>query len=126
MSASQRRKGQSAERELCRLLSDELGIEITRNVDQARQGGADCLTLPGYAVECKRQERLSRPSWWAQAVRQGVRHGVEPVVFYRRSREPWRALVGAQGGYADVSMAEALDIIREKLARLYGIYREAA
>lgn len=128
MSAMQRRKGAAAERELCKLLSDELGIEVRRNVDQARAGGADCLMVPGYAIEVKRREALSRPAWWRQAVDQSIRVGCEPIVWYRQSRQPWRALVGqmSPAGFKDVPQDEALDIMRDKLARLYGIYRRAA
>lgn len=126
MSASQRRKGATAERELAKLLSDELGIEITRNTDPQRVTGGDILTVPGYAIEVKRREVLSRPSWWEQAIRQAARVRCEAIVFYRQSRKPWRALVAAEGGYADVTAAEAFDRMRDKLARLYGIYREAA
>lgn len=127
MGKASRTKGAVGERELCKLLSGELGITVSRNVDQARKGGADCLEIPGYAVECKRREMLSRPAWWKQAVEQGIKAGREPIVFYRRSREPWRALVNGMYGYRDVSWAEAIDAIRDKLARLYGIYqREAA
>lgn len=127
MSASQRRKGAAAERELCKLLADELGIEVRRNVDQARAGGADCLQVPGFAIECKRHERLSRPAWWAQAVEQGRKAGAEPLLFYRRSREPWQALIRtADGGYREATWDQAMAHVRDKLARLFGIYREAA
>jgi hypothetical protein len=122
MAASQRRKGQVGERELFRLLSDELGVSVKRNVDQARNGGADCIELPGFSVECKRQERLARPAWWRQAVRQGIADGAEPIVFYRRSREPWAALIRTvDGGYREATWEAAVMHIREKLARLYGV-----
>jgi hypothetical protein len=121
-----RRKGQAAERELCRLLSDELGIDVKRHVDQAREGGADCLEVPGYAIEIKRCETLRRNQWWEQAVRQGAKVQREAIVFYRQSRKPWRALVGGMGGWVDVEWDTALDTMRDKLARLYGVYREAA
>ena len=115
MSASQRNKGAAAERELCRLLSDELGVEIKRNVDQARAGGADCLELHGFAIEIKRHERLSRPSWWAQAVRQAEIARAEPILFYRRSREPWRAMLHRhQADPIDVTWDAAMAHIREK------------
>jgi Holliday junction resolvase len=126
MGASQRRKGAAGERELCKMLSDELGIVVKRNVDQARDGGADCLELPGFAIECKRREMLSRPAWWKQAVEQGHKAGGEPIVWYRQSRQPWRALIVDLYGYKDVSQEQALDYIRDKLARLYGIYKAAA
>ena len=126
MSASQRRKGAAAERELAKLLSDELGIEVTRNTDPMHVSKGDILAVPGYAIECKRCETLRRNSWWEQAVKQGVIHGAEPIVFYRQSRKPWRALVSGYGGYVDVEWDTALDAIRDKLTRLYGIYREVA
>ena len=117
MGTMQRRKGQQAERELCALLSDELGLTVRRNVDQARAGGADVLELPGFAIECKRHERLSRPSWWAQAVKQGEAIKREPILFYRRSHEPWRAMLHKHGGDpVDVPWEKAMEHIREKIA----------
>lgn len=127
MSASQRRKGQAGERELFRKLSDELGFVVRRNVDQARNGGADSIELPGFSPECKRHETLAKPSWWRQAVKQGREAGTEPIVFYRRSREPWQALIAtADGGYRDATFEQAIFHIREKLQRLHAIYLEAA
>jgi hypothetical protein len=128
MSASQRRKGQAGERELFRLLSDELGFVVRRNVDQARVGGADCIELPGFAPEVKRHERLALPAWWRQAVRQGQAMQAEPIVFFRQSRQPWQAMLRAlDGGYRVVSWEAAVLHVREKLARLYAIYpKEAA
>jgi hypothetical protein len=116
--ARSRNKGQVGERELCKLLSDELGVLVTRNVDQARKGGADCLELQGFTVEIKRQERLARPTWWAQAVRQAEAHGTgEPIVFYRRSREPWQALIRTvDGGYREATWEQAVFHVREKWA----------
>ena len=127
MSASQRTKGQRGERELFALLSDELGICVKRNVDQARNGGYDCIELPGFSVECKRQERLCLPAWWRQAVRQGEADGAEPIVFFRQSRQPWEALIRTvDGGYRRASWEAAVMHVREKLARLFGIHKEAA
>jgi Holliday junction resolvase len=126
VSKASRNKGAVAEREVCRLLSEELGIEVRRNVDQARAGGADCLMVPGYAIEVKRREMLARPTWWKQACEQAQRVGMEPLVFYRRNREPWRALMTGMGEYRDVSWTEAMDVMRDKLARLYGVFKEAA
>lgn len=127
MGAMSRNKGASGERELCRLLSEELGVTVARNIGQARAGGADCLELPGFAIEVKRCEQLRKPTWWAQAVEQGQRVGAEPIVFFRRSREPWQALIRTvDGGYRLASWPEAVLHVREKLARLHGIHREAA
>jgi Holliday junction resolvase len=91
----QRRKGASGERELFALLSDLLGYVVRRNIEQARVGGADGLDVPGWAIECKRCERLEIPAWWAQALRQAEATGRKPVLFYRQSRKPWLAMVDA-------------------------------
>lgn len=104
MSASQRRKGATAERELARLLSPLLGEEITRNLAQSRDGGADLLGVGPFALEVKRQERLTLPAWWRQACEQAERAGLIPALAYRQSRQPWRfvvplaAIMGAQIG----------------------------
>lgn len=115
MSRMSREKGRRAEIELCKLLSGELGIEVVRNVDQARNGGADCLQVKGFAIECKRTERLSRPTWWAQAMEQGTKAQAEPLVFYRRNGEPWQALIRTvDGGFRDGTWDQAMFHIREK------------
>ena len=118
MSAAQREKGMRAERELCALLTDELGTLVRRNVDQARIGGADCLELHGFAVEIKRVEKLARPTWWRQAVRQAEAMRCEPILFYRQSRQPWRAMLHRHDSDpVDVTFEAALLHIREKWAR---------
>lgn len=92
MSASQRNKGAAGERELFRLLSNDLGHAVQRNLTQARGGGADTISIPGFSIEVKRQERLSLAAWWRQAVEQA---GSDiPILFYRASRQPWRAVLG--------------------------------
>ena len=95
MTAMQRRKGASAERELFALLSDLLGCVVRRNIGQARAGGADGLDVPGWAIECKRCERLELVAWWAQATRQAEAAGRKPALFYRQSRRPWQAVLDA-------------------------------
>lgn len=93
----QRRKGARGERELIALLREHLGEELTRNLDQARDGGADLnggVLLAGYAIECKRAARAEVRSWWQQAFEQAydVADGRAPVLAYRidRAREKWR------------------------------------
>lgn len=125
MGARERLKGQRGERELFAKLSDELGFVVSRNVDQARQGGADCLELEGFAPEVKRCERIERPKWWRQAVRQGQALRREPIVWFRRSREEWRALIVHGETYREVCWEESVLHVREKLA-YQGIYPKVA
>ena len=115
MSAMQRRKGAAAEREVLKLLGAELGQMLTRNLQQTREGGADCLAIKGFAVEVKRQERLSRPAWWRQACEQAQRVGAEPMLLYRRNRETWTAWVHtSQGNWRQTDIVGAAQAIREK------------
>ena len=114
MSASQRNKGAAAEREVLKLLGQELGTVLERNISQTRAGGADCLSIKGWAIEVKRQERLSRPAWWRQACRQASGIG-EPLLLYRRSREPWTAWIHTRdGAYREGTLIDAAQAIREK------------
>lgn len=111
----QRRKGAAAEREVLKLLGEELGVALTRNLQQTREGGADCLAVRGFAIEIKRQESLSRPAWWRQAIDQAHRVGAEPMLLYRRSREAWQAWIHTRdGAYREGSLIDAAQAIREK------------
>ena len=115
MSASQRNKGASAEREVLRLLAGLLGVQsLERNLQQSRNGGADCLAVRGFAIEVKRQEALSRPAWWRQACSQAEALGLEPMLLYRRSREPWTAWFYAAGKPREGTLEEAAGVIRER------------
>lgn len=114
-----REKGRRAEIELLKLLCDELNVTAQRNRDQAANGGGDCLQIPGYCIEIKRCETLCIPAWWRQAVKQAQAAGSEPILFFRQSRKPWRVVMTGGNEY---SWAGAMDAMRDKLARLYGIY----
>ena len=91
-----RTKGHSGERELCRLLENRLGIDrIERNVDQVRDGGADILSIPGFAIEVKRHEKLNITVWWEQATRQAINKECTPILAYRQNRKPWNFAIPA-------------------------------
>lgn len=116
--AMSRRKGAAAERELLRLLGEELGAELERNLSQPRGGGSDCICVKGFAIEVKRVERSSIPAWWRQALEQAQREGAEPMLFWRRSRQPWRAFIHTHDGqYREGTLVDAACAIREKWAR---------
>jgi len=91
VSAMQRRKGAGGERELFRLLEGQLGLIVKRNLEQTRNGGADSISIPGLAIEVKRQECAFREGWWLQARQQAG--DKTPVLAYRKSRQPWRFVV---------------------------------
>ena len=92
MSASQRRKGASGEREFARIMGDELGIKIARELSQSRDGGCD-LVIGQFAVEVKRWESPPGMPQWAQACTSAERLGLMPALPFRASRQPWRVIV---------------------------------
>lgn len=95
-----RSKGVRAERELCSLLSEYLGIEVTRQYKQyaqAQHGDVEQLIGP-YVMEVKNQARLSLPAWWRQAQDAAEAKGsCQPCVAYRLPNRPlhdrWRFIV---------------------------------
>lgn len=93
MSASQRRKGKSGELELSKLLREHLGVDVARNLAQAREGGADQSGLPGWALEVKRAAQPRLPEWWLQTCQQAEAAGLRPVLAYRLDRQPWRVVL---------------------------------
>lgn len=92
MSAMQRNKGKTGEREAAELVRLHTGWDVRRRVRQ-HEGDSDLVGVPGWSVEIKRC-RTALPgevtSWWAQAVAQG--DGALPVLLYRADRAEWRAV----------------------------------
>lgn len=83
-----RNKGAAGEREVAKILTDNLGFVVKRNLSQSRDG-ADDITIQKFRVEVKRQETLAIDKWSTQ-VEACSKPGEVPVVIYRRSGQPWR------------------------------------
>lgn len=92
MSAKSRRKGVSGEQEVCRIFRAH-GFEVHRSPNS---GGlhvpGDVLGIPRLHIEVKRQEKLRLVAACHQAETERL-GDAEPVVIFRSSREPWRAVV---------------------------------
>jgi len=86
-----RNKGAAAEREFAALLSHELGVMVKRKLGQSREGGDD-IQVDRYRIEVKRREAL-RIDDWCHQIEAAAQPGEWPVVVYRRSGQPWRAVV---------------------------------
>lgn len=68
MGKSQRTKGATYEREIAHAFSSSLGVDFTRNIGQARDGGND-LDIGPLVIECKRRKTLGTVySWLQQAI----------------------------------------------------------
>ena len=90
-----RRTGADGERELARVLREALGIEVSRNLQQTRDGGHD-MEVCGFGVEVKRAAKVTEAkvaAWWQQATRQATRAGLTPALAYRQDRQPWSVRV---------------------------------
>ena len=124
MTINSRSKGKNGELELFKLLADELGFVVERNLQQTRDGGGDTISIPGWSVEVKRKEKLNVDSWWNQTLKQ-CPNGDQPILFYRQSRQKWRAvlkidsinprLLPYSDYYATLNIAAACIFIRESL-----------
>jgi Holliday junction resolvase len=86
-----RNKGAAGERELSKILTDELGFVVQRKLGQARDGGDD-IQIGQYRIEVKRRERVQADDW-AQQVEATCQLGDVPIVAYRRNGQPWRCIV---------------------------------
>jgi hypothetical protein len=96
MSASQRTKGQCAEREVCALLNDAFGTNVKRILTQTREGGHD-IDLPPFRIEVKRRKRVAL-LYEAMAQASGVifedvaaptAYTMSPVVALRADGKEW-------------------------------------
>lgn len=89
MSRAQRRKGAAFEREVAKQLSLALGMDLRRELGQARDSGADIVVAkPGYLgrwrIECKRRKSLATVEGWMRQAREAcTRAGDVPVVVMR-------------------------------------------
>ena len=129
MSAAQRRKGKDGERELARLLREQLGADVTRNLEQTRQGGADLLGLPDWAIEVKRAVRPRLGEWWLQTCQQAEATGQRPALFYRLDRQPWRVVVALRDvatGFENAPLTLRLETDVEVFAALAREFMPAA
>lgn len=91
-----KRKGAAGELEACRWLfkNTEIAELPERNLEQVRSGGSDIL-LPPFCFEVKRVENLNLDAAWIQCKRAAKKAELEPIVMYRKNRQPWRFLISA-------------------------------
>lgn len=114
MGASQRNKGKAAEVEVYHWLNETVATVVghgkwfQRNQNQTASSGSDLSNPFRLSVEIKRHETLSINQWWAQCVKSAkMEHGI-PVLIYRQSRQPWRAvieMIDCYGGIYTVTMS---------------------
>ena len=91
MAVNSKQKGAVAERELAKILREHGFTDARRTAQYCGSSGdaADVIGIPGFHLECKRQEKMHLYDWYAQAVRDSAETGETPVVVHRASRKPW-------------------------------------
>lgn len=93
-------KGSNGERALKTRFYEELGYYLVRNQSQAAKGGYDAsvreyddqdarVVIP-FAIEFKRDEKLTVKKMWEQAITQTTKTCFIPVVIYKRNYKPWK------------------------------------
>lgn len=130
--ARSRRKGHDFEREFCRWVRDEFGIEFGRNLKQygtAQEGDTDPLV--GMLPECKNvadRNPGALRKHWQQACEQAKKKGLVPLLVYRIPHHKFRAVIPSPTAWAtgaawrydyefthDIGPAELALIVRESL-----------
>jgi hypothetical protein len=123
MGKAQRENGAAGERELARALYDELGVKLSRRLEQTRGGGFDLAPAPDqtgpvvevlarYAFEVKRHA-MATPAllraWWAQAEAQATAAGLVPALAYRPDRGAWRFVLPLAALRPDLTRAPGVE-----------------
>jgi Holliday junction resolvase-like predicted endonuclease len=96
MGKASRDKGQRGEREVCKLLTEALNVDVTRELGASRDGGCDIIVTLGdltYVIEVKLYRKVTQAlvdTWWDQAVSQAeALHdqliNATPILIYRQS-----------------------------------------
>jgi len=91
--ASRKAKGRRLQQAVRQDLVDHLGIDPGDILSTAMgQSGCDLYLSPaarerfGFGVECKAQETISLPAWWAQCTANAEAEGLAPLLVLKQSR----------------------------------------
>ena len=99
-----RDKGRRGEQEVAREIEALLGFKPTRNYSQVAVGGYDLIGVPNWAVEVKLYKSICKTdmeAFWNQAVRQARDNDMQPCVWFRQDRQPWRVMMAERWALAN-------------------------
>lgn len=111
-------KGASFEREICKMLVNELAEDAAelgvlfdpkRNLEQTRAASqGDITDVEGWEIECKRYKSsgAGRPDgfksqWWKQCTTAANARGTEPALIFKYDRQPIQCVVRLSSINAD-------------------------
>ena len=86
-----RNKGSQFERDICLKIEEELGVKVSRNLEQYRSGAqGDIQGLDGWSIECKR--RKTGPHFgeeiWLDQVYSATSNNETPVLIIKYDYQP--------------------------------------
>ena len=117
-----RNKGKRGEREVVKILQQIVGDQ--GEISRAATGytGYDIKGLDWLAIEVKFQETLNVNAWWQQTLDQAKDAELTPVLFYRKSRQPWTVrtrveIVFGSAGFLKYSCLMTVDFTLEEYAK---------
>ena len=87
-----KRKGNAGEVEFCKLIFENLGIDVHRNLQQTRDGGAD-IKLKPYSIEVKRRAAIGNIYDRMSQATEGCDLSERPIVVCRADRKQWLAVM---------------------------------
>lgn len=90
-----RQKGAAAEREIAKLLFDELGMTFKRDLEQYRaadHGDLICDEPFPFVIEVKRYKAgcAPQPAWWDQVCAAAKSAGLLPLLVYKYNHQQWK------------------------------------
>ena len=93
--ANSRQKGAAAEREIAKLLFDELGMTFKRDLEQYRAGehrDLICEEPFPFVIEVKRYKTgcAPQPAWWDQVCAAAKSAGLLPLLVYKYNHQQWK------------------------------------
>ena len=109
-------KGANFERQISRMIYDELGIETKRDLEQYRAAEhGDLIGLNGWCLELKRYANNAggnfKPEWWAQCTAAANASGDQPVLIYKYDRQPIKCVVFLSSINADFAGKDNVAVI---------------
>jgi len=92
-----RAKGAAFERQVAKLIKEDFGVSVARDLRQyQKKGHGDLIGWPGTLIECKARvdaRRAAIRDWWAETVAEAALVGCRPVLIYKLDRQPLRVVL---------------------------------
>lgn len=122
-----RNKGAAFERQVANEIKAVTGLECKRLIEQYRQaslpGDLEGPAVADYAIECKRYAKVQPAllaKWRAQAMRQGLNSGKEPVLIYKGDRQPITVNRWSAGEWSEQPWLDFLAELRQNTLHRHG------